>query len=146
MFEDIVICEMYHSDPLGNEYCNPEQIALGLTPDNSILVSLIFKNPNPRKTAYANGDVPLQISVETLDNDKIEIKDKYDVQEAVKISITDTIEIYDMIIGSNGQNFPYFTNIPAINNTTDFGDAIFLNFPHAVEGFSYASDQYKVFN
>tara|TARA_A100001037_G_scaffold303654_1_gene338221 strand:- start:7771 stop:8208 length:438 start_codon:yes stop_codon:yes gene_type:complete len=145
MFEDIVICELYHSDPLGNEYCNPEQIALGLTPDNSILVSLVFKNPNPRRTAYANGDVPLQISVETLDNTKIEIKDKYDVQEAVKISITDTIEIYDMILGSNGQNFPYFTNIPAINNTTDFGDAIYLNFPHAVDGFSF-DQHYKVFN
>ncbi len=146
MFEDIVICEMYHSDPLGNEYCNPEQIAIGLTPDNSILVSLVFKNPNPRKTAYANGDVPLQISAEILDNTKFDIKDKYDVQEAVKISITDTIEICDMIIGSNGQNFPYFTNLPAINNTTDFGDAIYLNFPHAVDGFSYESDQYKVFN
>ena len=137
---------MYHSDPLGNEYCNPEQIAIGNTIDNAFMVSLVFRNPNPRKTAYANDDVPLQVSVETLDDDKIEIKDKYDVQEAVKISITDTIEIYDMIIGSNGQNFPYFTNIPAINNTTDFGDAIYLNFPHAVEGFSFGKGQYKIFN
>ena len=101
MFEDIVICEMYHSDPLGNEYCNPEQIAIGKTHDNAIMVSLVFKNPNPKKAAYVNGVAPLQISVETLDNDKIDIKDKYDVQEAVKISITDTIEIYDMIIGSS---------------------------------------------
>ena len=146
MFEDIVICEMYHSDPLGNEYCNPTQIAIGNTQDNGIMLSLVFRNPNPRKTAYANGDVPLQISAETLDNTKIDIKDKYDVQEAVKISITDTIEIYDMIVGSNGQNFPYFTNLPAINNTTDFGDAIYLNFPHAVEGFSFDQGQYKVFN
>lgn len=146
MFEDIVICEMYHSDPLGNEYCNPEGIAIGNTQDNGIMVSLRFREPNPRKTAYANGDIPLQISVETLDNTKIEIKDKYDVQEAVKISITDTIEIYDMIVGSNGQNFTYFTNIPAINNTTDFGDSIYLNFPHAVEGFSFGTGQYKIFN
>jgi len=146
MFEDIVICEMYHSDPLGNEYCNPEQISIGNTIDNAIMVSLIFRDHTPRKTAYVNGDVPLQISVETLNNTKIEIKDKYDVQEAVKISITDSIEIYDMIIGSNGLNFPYFTNIPSINNTTDFGDAIYLNFPHAVEGFSFVSEQYKIFN
>ena len=145
MFEDIVICEMYHSDPLGNEYCNPEQIALGNTLDNALMVSLLFRNPNPRKVAYANGDPPLQILVETLSDDQIEIKDKYDVQEAVKVSITDTIEIYDMIIGSNGHHFPYFSNIPAINNTTDFGDAIYLNFPHAVDGFSF-DQHYKVFN
>jgi hypothetical protein len=145
MFEDIVICEMYHSDPLGNEYCNPEQIAIGTTHDNAIMVSLVFKNPNPKKTAYSNDITPLQISVETLDNDKIDIKDKYDVQEAVKISITDTIEIYDMIIGSSGHNFPYFTNIPAINNTTDFGDAIYLNFPHAVDGFTFKDTNYKIF-
>jgi hypothetical protein len=145
MFEDIVICEMYHSDPLGNEYCNPEQISIGQTNDNAVMVTLLFREPNPRKVAYVNGDVPLQISVETLDNTKIEIKDKYDVQEAVKVSITDSIEIYDMIIGSNGLNFPHFTNIPAINNTTDFGNAIFLNFPHAVEGFTYKGQQ-KIFN
>jgi len=146
MFEDIVICEMYHSDPLGNEYCNPQQITIGNTKDNGIMVSLRFYEPNPRKAAYASGDVPLQISVETLDNTKIDIKDKYDVQEAVKISITDTIEIYDMIIGSNGQNYYYFTNIPAINNTTDFADSIYLNFPHAVDGFSFGPGQYKIFN
>ena len=145
MFEDIVICEMYHSDPLGNEYCNPEQISIGNTIDNAIMVSLIFRDHTPRKTAYVNGDVPLQISVETLNNTKIEIKDKYDVQEAVKISITDSIEIYDMIIGSNGQHFHYFTNVPAINNTTDFGDTIFLSFPHTVEGFTYNDTKYKTF-
>lgn len=145
MFEDIVVCEMYHSDPLGNEHCNPEQISIGNTVDNAIMVTLIFRDQNPRKVAYVNGDVPLQISVETLNDTKIEIKDKYDVQEAVKVSITDGVEIYDMIIGSNGLNFPYFTNIPAINNTTDFGDAIFLNFPHAVEGFTYKSHP-KIFN
>ena len=50
-----------------------------------------------------------------------------------------------MLIGSNGLNFPYFTNIPSINNTTDFGNAIFLNFPHAVEGFTY-KNQPKTFN
>lgn len=137
MFEDIVICEMYHSDPLGNEYCNPEQISIGTTNDNAIMVALIFGDHGHRKVANSNRDVPLQISVETLDDTKIEIKDKYDVQEAVKVTITDTIEIYDMLIGSNGLNFPYFTNIPSINNTTDFGNAIFLNFPHAVEGFTY---------
>ena len=145
MFEDIVICEMYHSDPLGNEYCNPEQISIGTTNDNAIMVALIFGDNGHRKVANSNRDVPLQISVETLDDTKIEIKDKYDVQEAVKVTITDTIEIYDMLIGSNGLNFPYFTNIPSINNTTDFGNAIFLNFPHAVEGFTY-KNQPKTFN
>ena len=35
MYEDIVICEMYHSDPLSNEYCNLEQISIGTTNDNS---------------------------------------------------------------------------------------------------------------
>ena len=145
MFEDIVICEMYHSDPLGNEYCNPEQISIGLTNDNAIMVTLIFGDHGLRKVANANNDVPLEISVENLDNTKIEIKDKYDVQEAVKVSITDSIEIYDMLIGSNGLNFPHFTNLPAINNTTDFGNAIFLNFPHAVEGFTYKGQQ-KIFN
>ena len=145
MFEDIVICEMYHSDPLGNEYCNPEQISIGTTNDNAIMVALIFGDHGHRKVANSNRDVPLQISVETLDDTKIEIKDKYDVQEAVKVTITDTIEIYDMLIGSNGLNFPYFTNIPSINNTTDFGNAIFLNFPHAVEGFTY-KNQPKTFS
>jgi hypothetical protein len=145
MFEDIVICEMYHSDPLGNEYCNPEQISIGATNDNALMVSLRFRDHNPRKAAYVKGDAPLHISVETLDNTKIEIKDKYDVQEAVKVSITAGVEIYDMIIGSNGLNFPHFTNIPAINNTTDFGDIIFLNFPHAVEGFSFKGHP-KIFN
>jgi hypothetical protein len=143
MFEDIVICEMYHSDPLGNEYCNPEQISIGMTNDNSIMVTLTFGDRGLRKVANANNDIPLEISVETLDNTKIEIKDKYDVQEAVKVSITDSIEIYDMLIGSNGLNFPHFTNIPAINNTTDFGNAIFLNFPHAVEGFSFKGSPKK---
>lgn len=145
MFEDIVICEMYHSDPLSNEYCNPESISIGITNDNAIMVELIFGDHGLRKVANANHDVPLEISVETLDNTKIEIKDQYDVQEAVKVSITDSIEIYDMLIGSNGLNFPYFTNIPSINNTTDFGNAIFLNFPHAVEGFTYKG-QSKIFN
>ena len=145
MFEYIVICEMYHSDPLGNEYCNPEQISIGTTNDNAILVTLIFNDNGFRKVTNANRDIPLEISVETLDNTKIDIKDKYDVQEAVKISITDTIEIYDMIIGSNGLNFHYFTNIPSINNTTDFGNSIFLNFPHAVEGFTYKGHP-KTFN
>lgn len=144
MFEDIVICEMYHSDPLGNEYCNPEQISIGLTNDNAIMVTLIFGDHGLRKVPNG-GNAPLEISVENLDNTKIEIKDKYDVQEAVKVSITDTLEIYDMLIGSNGLNFPHFTNIPAINNTTDFGNAIFLNFPHAVEGFTYKGQQ-KIFN
>ena len=51
-----------------------------------------------------------------------------------------------MIIGSNGLNFPYFTNIPSINNTTDFGDAIYLNFPHAVEGFTFTRYKYKIFS
>jgi|TARA_B110000495_G_C23020687_1_gene605478 hypothetical protein len=146
MFEDIVICEMYHTDPLGNEYCNPEGIAIGTTQDNGIMVSLRFREPDDPQHLLGEFITPLQISAETLGQDKIEIKDKYDVQEAVKISITDTIEIYDMIIGSNGQNFPYFTNIPAINNTTDFADTIYLNFPHAVEGFSFSKGQYKTFN
>ena len=145
MFDDIVICEIYHSDPMGNEYCNPESISIGMTKDNSIMVTLIFGDHGLRKVANANRDVPLEINVENLDNTKMEIKDQYDVQEAVKVSITDTIEIYDMLIGSNGLNFPYFTNIPSINNTTDFGNAIFLNFPHAVEGFTYKGKQ-KIFD
>ena len=73
MFEDIVICEMYHSDPLGNEYCNPEQISIGMTNDNSIMVTLTFGDRGLRKVANANNDIPLEISVETLDNTKIEI-------------------------------------------------------------------------
>ena len=146
MFEDIVICEMDHIDPTGNEYCNPTQVAVGNTNDGGIMLSLVFRNSNPRKGPAVRSNLPLQISVETLNDDKIEIKDNYDVQEAVKISITEGAEIYDMIIGSNGLNFPYFTNIPSINNTTDFGDAIYLNFPHAVDGFSFESGQYKIFN
>ena len=51
-----------------------------------------------------------------------------------------------MLIGSNGQNFHYFTNVPAINNTTDFGNSIFLSFPHTVEGFTYKDSNYKVFS
>jgi hypothetical protein len=50
-----------------------------------------------------------------------------------------------MIIGSNGDHFHYFTKIPAINNTTDFGNTIFLNFPHTVEGFTFKTDTIKVF-
>ena len=145
MFEDIVICEMNHSDPLGNEYCNPEQVSIGTTNDNSIMVTLTFRDHDLRRLANSNRDLPLEISVEILDDTKIEIKDTYDVQVAVKVSITDSIEIYDMLIGSNGLNFPYFTNIPAINNTTDFGNVIFLNFPHVVEGFTYKGST-KTFN
>jgi hypothetical protein len=53
--------------------------------------------------------------------------------------------MYKMLIGSNGQHFHYFTNVPAINNTTDFGDTIFLHFPHTVEGFTYKNTNYKIF-
>ena len=89
MYEDIVICEMDHIDPTGNEYCNPTKYQLVIQPIG-ILLSLVFRRSNSKKTVcrFVN-IVPLQISVETLNNDKIEIKDKYDVQEAVKISITD---------------------------------------------------------
>jgi hypothetical protein len=53
--------------------------------------------------------------------------------------------MYKMLIGSNGEHFHYFTNVPAINNTTDFGDTIFLSFPHTVEGFIYNDANYKIF-
>ena len=90
MFEDIVICEMYHSDPLGNEYCNPDKVGLGDV-QNGIMLQLQFPNLGLHRTTYANGDRPLQITTELLTDDKIEIKNKYDIQEGCKISITDTI-------------------------------------------------------
>ena len=51
-----------------------------------------------------------------------------------------------MLIGSSGQNFIYFSNVPSINNTTDFGDTIYLNFPHPVESFMYKDSLYKQFS
>ena len=145
MFEDIVVCEINHYDPKNKDGCNPEQISIGTTKDNSIMITMIFGDHIHENVANTNRGVPLQISVETLDDTKLDLKDKYDVQEAIKVSITDTTEIYDMLIGSNGLNFPYFTNVPAINNTTSYGDTIFLCFPHTVEGFTYKDSNIKTF-
>ena len=147
MFDDIVICEMFHHDPQGDECCNPDQIAIGFTKNQSIMISLVFKSAEDRKAIPLKPikNSELQIFAEVLNNTKTDLKEKYDVQEAVKITINRKNEEYQMIIGSNGLNFPYFTNLPAINNTTDFADSIYLNFPHTVEGFTFQSQTIKVF-
>lgn len=147
MFEDIVICELDHIDPDNQEYCNPQQIAMGYAKNQGgILIAFLFENEDTRRLPYVNSEAPqLNFSVEVIHNDKTEYKDKYDIQTGVEIKIKDKQELYKMIIGSNGDHFHYFTNIPAINNTTDFGNTIFLNFPHTVEGFTFKTDTIKVF-
>ena len=146
MFEDIVICELNHIDPDGNEYCNPQEIVIGDTKSNGILISLLFRNEEKRKGSHHRQcERPLEIFAELIHNDKTEYKDKYDIQTGVEFTITDNNEMYKMLIGSNGEHFHYFTNVPAINNTTDFGDTIFLSFPHTVEAFIYKDTNYKIF-
>lgn len=146
MFEDIVICELDHIDPKNQEYCNPQQIAIGYAKNQGILISILFENEDQRRLPYVNSEAPqLNFSVEVIHNDKTEYKDKYDIQTGVEITIKDKQELYKMILGSNGDHFHYFTNIPAINNTTDFGNVVFLNFPHTVEGFTFQTDTIKTF-
>lgn len=146
MFEDIVICELNHIDPDGKEYCNPQEIVIGDTKSNGILISLLFRNEEKRKGSHHRPcELPLEIFAELIHNDKTEYKDKYDIQTGVEFTITDNNEMYKMLIGSNGEHFHYFTNVPAINNTTDFGDTIFLSFPHTVEAFIYKDTNYKIF-
>jgi hypothetical protein len=147
MFDDIVICEISHEDPDGNEYCNPHEIAIGNSMNEGILVSLLFKNDHePRLDTRITKPTTLEISAEVLDHeDDNEFKEMYDVQTGVVIKIRNKNELCDILVGSNGEHFHYFTNTPSINNTTDFGDTIFLNFPHTVEGFTYNDNKCKVF-
>lgn len=146
MFDDIVVCELDHIDPENQEYCNPQQIAIGYAKNQGILISMLFENEDQRRLPYVNSEAPqLNFSVDVIHNDKTEYKDKYDIQTGVEITIKDKQELYKMILGSNGDHFHYFTNIPAINNTTDFGNVVFLNFPHTVEGFTFQTDTIKTF-
>ena len=146
MFDDIVICEILHKDPDEEEGCNPHQIIVGNSNTEGILVTMLFKEDD-RKSAMSPRfrDLGIDIFAEVIDNDKTEYQDKYDVQTAVEFTITNKNEKYKMLIGSNGEHFHYFTNVPAINNTTDFGNTIFLSFPHTVEGFTYKDTNYKTF-
>tara|TARA_B100002019_G_scaffold216392_1_gene188981 strand:- start:544 stop:984 length:441 start_codon:yes stop_codon:yes gene_type:complete len=146
MFEDIVICEITHDDIKEKECCNPHQIIIGESNTGGILITMIFKDDDERKMLSSDKDSQLKISSKVIDNDKTEYKEKYDIQTGVEFTIQDQTEKYKMLIGSNGQNFHYFTNVPAINNTTDFGNSIFLSFPHTVEGFTYKDSNYKVFS
>ena len=140
MFDDIIVCEVYHTDKHCNERCNPRFIQLGTAEDNGILVTMTFCSDTIRQI-----DVPIEIEVDILTDNEHEFKDKYDIDTGVVVYITDHTEYYVLLIGSNGKTSPYFTNKPAINNTTEFGDTIFLNFPHAVEGFSFKGTP-KLFN
>ena len=146
MFEDILICELDHTDPAGNENCNPHQIKVGSTSTfSNLLISMLFTNDNAQKVFEPNIIPQLKIFVEVLEDDKQEFKDEYDIQTGIEVTITEQQEIYKMIIGSNGEHFHYFTNVPAINNTTSYGDTIFLCFPHTVEGFQFKDQKYKIF-
>ena len=146
MFEDIVICEIAHDDPTEKECCNPHQIVIGESKTQGILISMVFKDDD-RKSALSPRfrDRGVEIFAEVIDNDETDYKDKYDIQTGVVFTITDNNEMYKMLIGSNGEHFHYFTNVPSINNTTDFGNTIFLSFPHTVEGFTYNDTNYKIF-
>jgi hypothetical protein len=146
MFDDIVICEIAHNDPDGKENCNPHQIKVGSTSTfSNLLISMLFTNDNAQKVFEPNIIPQLKIFAEVLGDDKQEYKDEYDIQTGIEVTITEQHEIYKMIIGSNGENFHYFTNLPSINNTTSYGDTIFLCFPHTVEGFQFKDQQYKIF-
>ena len=76
------------------------------------MISPTFKSAEDRKAIPLKPikNSELQIFAEVLNNTKTDLKEKYDVQEAVKITINRKNEEYQMIIGSNGLNFPYFTN------------------------------------
>lgn len=147
MFNDIVICELMHNDPQNCEFCNPQEIVVGTSNDGGILFSMLFKNEEERKQKYSSveGEYALEVFAEVIDNNDIAFKEKYDVQTGIKLTIIDDQETYKMIIGSNGDNFHYFTNVPAINNTTSFGDVLFLNFNHTVEAFTYTDSDKKIF-
>ena len=142
MFDDIVICEIAHTDPDGNENCNPHQIKIGSTLTfSNLLISMLFTNDNAQRVYEPNIIPQLKIFAEVLGDDKQEYKDEYDIQTGIEVTITEQSEMYKMIIGSNGEHFHYFTNLPAINNTTSYGDTIFLCFPHTVEGFIFKDEK-----
>ena len=146
MFNDIVICELMHDDPQNREFCNPQEIVVGTSNDGGILFSMLFRNEEKRKGSHHRQcELPLEVFAEVIDNNDIAFKEKYDVQTGIKLTIIDDQETYKMIIGSNGDNFHYFTNVPAINNTTSFGDVLFLNFNHTVEAFTYTDSDKKIF-
>jgi len=146
MFNDIVICELMHDDPQNCEFCNPQEIVVGTSNDGGILFSMLFRNEEKRKGSHHRQcELPLEVFAEVIDNNDIAFKEKYDVQTGIKLTIIDDQETYKMIIGSNGDNFHYFTNVPAINNTTSFGDVLFLNFNHTVEAFTYTDSDKKIF-
>ena len=144
MFEDIVIFELLHSSFQNkNEFCIPHEIVVGNSRQGGLLITMLFNEEHNRKKQYNSVDAepPLQIFAELIDNNDIEYKEKYDVQTGVRITIQENGEIYKMIIGSNGDNFFYFTSLPAINNSTSYGDTIFLNFNHPVESFTFNTDE-----
>ena len=75
MFDDIVICEIAHTDPGGNENCNPHQIKIGSTSTfSNLLISLLFTNDNALKLFEPNIIPQLKIFAEVLGDDKQNIK------------------------------------------------------------------------
>ena len=104
----------------GNENCNPHQIKIGSTLTfSNLLISMLFTNDNAQKV-YEPNIIPQLKIFEVLGDDKQEYKDEYDIQTGIEVTITEQSEMYKMIIGSNGEHFHYFTNLPAINNTTSY--------------------------
>ncbi len=144
MFEDIIICELNHSDPHNYEFCLPREIVVGRSRNDGILFSFLFRDFKERNKLLQSKDSSLNISCEVINKNAIDFKDKYDIQtgailkiSAINQKLQNTIESYSLLIGSNGNNFFYFTTSPSINNTTDFGDIVFINFNHCVESFSF---------
>ena len=137
MYEDIVICELDHIDDLNREQCNPKEITIGTARDDGILITLLLDNQENRRLVYADSEKQIDFFVEVIPNDKTEFMEKYDIQTGVIVELKDNEEVCKLLIGSNGEHFHYFTNIPSVNNTTDFGDTIFLNFPHTIEAYTF---------
>lgn len=145
MYEDIILCEITHDDPSGNEFCNPQEIVIGTARDEGILVTLLLDNQKERRLSYANSEKQIEFSAEVIHSDKTDFMEKYDIQTGLIVELKDNEEVYRLLIGSNGEHFHYFTNIPSVNNTTDFGDVIFLNFPHTIEAYTFKdTDDKKV--
>lgn len=147
MFEDIVICEIKHIDPDNNEYCTPQEISIGNSRDDGILLSMLFENADqPKLDTQISRPTQLEISAEVLNHETdSNFIQKYDVQTGVILKIKNEHEVCDILVGSNGENFHYFTNTPSFNNTTDYGDTIFINFPHCVEGFTFNDKGVRLF-
>lgn len=137
MYEDIIICELEHLDDSDREYCNPQEIAIGTARDEGILITLLLNNQEERRLTYANSEKQIEFFAEVISSDKTDFMEKYDIQTGVIVELKDNDEICRLLIGSNGEHFHYFTNIPSVNNTTDFGDTIFLNFPHTIEAYTF---------